>query len=152
MSKYWFGKVIAKTRGQIEWVIQKFWPLTGQYSHWSKRTRFWPSLAVFYFVLCLMFLSINVYKLVGEITLLTSYQKSLVKLVDCFKSYELWGGSTVIEVKVTKTVRLWKFCRDLSLDLGFSWFRWEKTSTKMMVFKIGHNSFQNCAIKFSFDF
>jgi hypothetical protein len=26
---------------------------------------------------------------VGEITLLTSYQKSLVKLVDCFKSYEL---------------------------------------------------------------
>jgi hypothetical protein len=41
-------------------------------------------------------------------------------LVDCFKSYELGEGSTVIEVKVAKTGHLWKFgfCRDMSLDLG----------------------------------
>jgi hypothetical protein len=43
-----------------------------------------------------------------------------VKLVVCFKSYELVEGSTVIEEKVAKTVCLWKFgfCRDMSLDLG----------------------------------
>jgi hypothetical protein len=54
--------------------------------------------------------------------------KSLVKFVDCFKSYELREGSTVIEVIVAKTVRLWKFgfCRDMSLDLGALGLRYSK--------------------------
>jgi hypothetical protein len=92
MLRYRFGKVIRKTRVKssesfksndlrqastvIEVNVQDF-------------SRFWQFLAVFDLFLCLMFLSINYYKKVGEITLLTSYQKSLVKLVDCFKSYEL---------------------------------------------------------------
>jgi hypothetical protein len=46
---------------------------------------------------------------VGEFTLLTSYQKSLIRLVACVKSYELRERSTVIEVKVSKTGRAWKF-------------------------------------------
>jgi hypothetical protein len=51
---------------------------------------------------------------------LTSYQKSLIKLVDCVKSYELREGNTVIEEKVVKTDRTLKvgFCCDMSLDLG----------------------------------
>jgi hypothetical protein len=51
---------------------------------------------------------------------MTSYQKSLVKLVGCVKSYELREGSTVIEVKMAKNGRTWKFgfCRDMSLALG----------------------------------
>jgi hypothetical protein len=59
-----------------------------------------------------------IYKL--ERSLSWPHIKKLGELVDCFKSYELREGSTVIEVKVTKTVRLWKsgFCRDMSLDLG----------------------------------
>jgi hypothetical protein len=37
-----------------------------------------------------------------KFTLLTSYQKSLIELVDLIKSYELREGSTAIEVKSRK--------------------------------------------------
>jgi hypothetical protein len=62
-----------------------------------------------------MFLSVNYNSWVAEFTLLTSYQKSLAKLVDCFKSYELREGSTVIEVKEPKTGCTWKLriCCDM---------------------------------------
>jgi hypothetical protein len=41
-------------------------------------------------------------------------------LAACVKSYELREGSAVIEVKVAKTGRTWKFgfCCDMSLALG----------------------------------
>jgi hypothetical protein len=66
-----------------------------------------------------MFFIINDNNLVLLLTLLTSYQKSLVKLVDCVKSYKVGPVSTVNEVKVAKTVHTWKFgfCRDTSLAL-----------------------------------
>jgi hypothetical protein len=38
--------------------------------------------------------------------LLTLYQKILIRLVDCVKSYELREGRTVIEVEVAKSVIL----------------------------------------------
>jgi hypothetical protein len=56
-----------------------------------------------------MFLSITVYNYVGEFTLLTSYQDSLVILLVCVKSYELREESTVIKAKVAITGRAWKF-------------------------------------------
>jgi hypothetical protein len=71
--------------------------------------------------LCLILLRINDNNEVGEFTLLTSYEKSFVKFIDCVKSYELREGNTVIEVKVAKNGRTWKFgfCRDMSVALGF---------------------------------
>jgi hypothetical protein len=48
------------------------------------------------------------------------YEKSLDKLVDRVKSYELRERRTVIKLKAAKLSRTWKlgFCRDMSLDSG----------------------------------